>query len=274
MQKKLYHYRDPFDFKPLCLVLALFVACWLLGCATRPAGRVPIPETPSTSPTAGSVVTARANTVAAQSNVRAGTVEAKADRGPAAVPFLVKADSQLSDALAALAAATSHVAELEASIKASDAAYQQNLAALNTDLGNATAAGKKLAAENDKLRNEVLRQAKLRIGAVGAFLLVASIGFIVAAIWAQFPLGFKLAPICFAMGSAALALASMLSKIILGAEILLGLGVLAALGFGAYELLQHIPPKVAEKLATAQKEVEEFKTQLARRSSTQETARG
>ena len=231
-------------------VFALAVATALVlaaGCAPK---QKLLPPAPSTASTAGDIGDAREDAVAAQTNVRAGAVEAKADRGPAAVPYLSRADSQLSDALSHLAAATAHAAELEAGIKASTDAYKSQMADLKSQIAAGAAANKKLSAENGRLKNEVLRQAKLRLGALGALMLLAGVGLVAAAIWGGFTVGFKLAPICASMGAASLALAVMLSKIVLAAEIIIGLCALVALGYAGWRLFSHLPLNVSQQLAS------------------------
>ncbi len=244
--------------RALALIFALFA-----GCAPhKPSNIPPMPPPPSTGATASDIGDARTDAAGAQQNVRAGKVEAKADRGPAAVPMLDKADAQLSETLAHLDAATAHVAELEAQIKNTASAHDAQATAYQSQIAERDAANKKLATENDHLKNEVLRQAKLRIGALGSLLLIAAVGLVAAAIWGGFPIGFKLAPICGCMGAAALAIAVMLSKIVLGAEIALGLAALAALGYGAWQLFHHTPLNVAAQLQQLAGEKTALETKL------------
>lgn len=232
--------RRTFAFVALMFAL-LVVALILTGCATdggrKPTPQMPpMPPKPSTSATASAIDSATVDASAAQQSVKAGRDKAKADDAPAAVPFLDKADSQLNATLDDLTIAKGQVTELEEKIKADREAHDKQAAAYESQIKTANAQIKKLSTEVAKLTNEVQRTAWRWMVGIGTLCLALSAAAIVAFFFSVFPAGLKVGPPLAAMGGMCLAVATMLSKIILAAQISVGVGFVFVLAYGAWHL--------------------------------------
>ena len=211
-------------------LFALAVALMFIGgCANKAGGQRPplqvpaMPPTPTIAAASNTVAGAFAKVESAHGDVKTARVKAEAGDAPGAVPPLASADNKLGAALADRDKAREQGAELQARIDALARGHEAQVAAYKSQISNleslasaATAANKKLAAENAKLKNEVMRKAQLTIGGVGSALLLAAIGCAVAGVWFGFAPGVRIGVIAGSAGVAALGLAVALPKIVLG----------------------------------------------------------
>lgn len=234
-------------------MIAVLAAVLLCACGTT---KVPVnataihipdmPPVPTITAASDAGKAARVQVEGAQSNVRAGAAKVAAGDNAGAMPPLSKADSQLSVALSKLDEARAHGVELAANIlaqakahEAQAAAYQAREKAISDSLKSAMDANAKQAKQILDLKNEVTRTARLWLTSIGAALMLAAVGCAAAFFFAGFAGGLKVGAICGTCGSACLAVATMLAKIILAAQIALGAAALAALAYAAYTLYRH-----------------------------------
>ena len=228
---------------PTAILILLLVSLFAVaGCFHKKASAATaaLPKA-NTEPSKTSIMGARDNTQAAQTNVRTGKNEAAKAGATAAIPPLDKADSQLTEALRQLDEAREHVAELAATIQVRDDAQTAALSAIQTRLDEAGKTIAKLMKKISDLENESLRKAKQVITGVAIVLLLASCGCFVAFFMAGFTAGLRVGSLAGAVGAFALTIAMQLTKIVLWSEIILGIGVVAALGYGAWHVWHHIP---------------------------------
>lgn len=214
------------------------------------------PETPDTTPIKEDLRGIKEDVSAAQGGIRSVIAVAQTSPLPAikaAVSTLTASDARLTQATAKADKGTADSVLVDAHIAAIKAYYEQAMKAKDDDNARLlkvaqddakTAAGSiaSLSKENEDLKNEVLRSAKMRLMALGILLMVVGAGGIIAVFALSFPGGFVIAKIALPLGALLVAIANVLDKIVLGVEITLAVSAAVGLAIVAWELFKHPHP--------------------------------
>lgn len=211
------------------------------------------PEQPDTTPIKEDLRGIKEDVSAAQGGIRSVIAVAQTSPLPeikAAIPTLTASDARLTQATAKADKGTADSLATDAHIAATVAYYQQamkvqaddNARLLTVAQDDAKAAAGSIASlskENEDLKNEVLRSAKMRLMALGILLMVVGAGGIIAVFALSFPGGFIIAKIALPLGALLVAIANALDKIVLGVEITLAVAAAVGLAIVAWELFKH-----------------------------------
>lgn len=211
------------------------------------------PETPDTTPIKEDLRGIKEDVSAAQGGIRSVIAVAQTSPLPevkAAIPVLTASDARLTQATAKAEKGTADSVLVDAHVAAIKAYYEQAMKAKDDDNArllkaaqdDAKAAAGSIASlskENEDLKNEVLRSAKMRLMALGILLMVVGAGGIIAVFALSFPGGFIIAKIALPLGALLVAIANVLDKIVLGVEVTLAVAAACGLAFVAWELFKH-----------------------------------